>query len=146
MYRRRLRCDYDQCHLPALERVDRSLGLGSPGATAGPAATTGPASTTGPAATEAAQICTEPAAGEATVVEASVAGNAWGPVAAKVGDVITWTNGDGVPHKVALDDGSCTMAQNIAGGGKQSLVFSVAGSFPFHCTIHSSMKGTIVIS
>jgi plastocyanin len=83
----------------------------------------------------------------ATTVEATVGGFQWGPVTAKVGDVITWTNTDSAPHKVGLDDGSCTMSGNIdGGGGKASLVFSVAGTYPFHCTIHSSMKGTITIT
>jgi plastocyanin len=83
-----------------------------------------------------------------TTVSADVVGNTWVPatVNAKVGDVITWTNGDSVPHKVALDDGSCAMGANIAGGQSASLTFTTAGSFPFHCTVHPSMKGTIVIA
>ena len=82
-----------------------------------------------------------------TVVAVGVANNAWQqPINGKVGDVITWTNGDSVPHKVALDDGSCQMSSNIPGGGSKSLVFSVAGTFPFHCAVHPSMKGTITIS
>jgi len=82
-----------------------------------------------------------------TTVDATVGGFQWGPVSAKVGDVITWTNSDSAPHKLALDDGSCTMSGNIAGsGGKASLVFSAAGTYPFHCTIHPTMKGTITIS
>jgi plastocyanin len=82
-----------------------------------------------------------------TTVEAAVGGNQWGPVSAKVGDVITWTNSDSVPHRVGLDDGSCTMSGSIqGGGGKASLVFSTVGTFPFHCTIHPSMKGTITIT
>ena len=89
--------------------------------------------------------CTEPAAGTAADVDASVSGNTWGPVAASVGDVITWTNGDAVSHKVALDDGSCTMSANITGDAPQSLIFNVAGSFPFHCTIHPTMQGRIDI-
>ena len=114
-------------------------------ATEGPAATTvsatqGPAATTGGSA-----VCTDSTG--PTTVQATVANFQWGPVSAKVGDVITWTNSDTAPHKVALDDGSCTMSGNIAGGGgKASLVFSVAGTFPFHCTIHPNMKGTITIS
>jgi plastocyanin len=48
---------------------------------------------------------------------------------------------------VATDDGKCKMSQNIAGGGgKRSLVFNVAGTYPFTCTVHSNMKGTITIS
>jgi len=82
-----------------------------------------------------------------TVVAVGVANNAWQqPINAKVGDVITWTNGDSVPHKVALDDGSCQMSSNIPGGASKGLVFSVAGTFPFHCAVHPSMKGTITIS
>ena len=111
-----------------------------------PAATTGatPGATSG--GPSAAAICTEPAAGTAADVEATVGGNTWSAVSAAVGDVITWTNSDAVPHKVGLDDGSCTMSNNITGAAPQSLIFSVAGSYPFHCTIHSGMKGTIVIS
>ena len=112
----------------------------------GGTATTGP-TTGGPAATSVASICTEPASTEATDISASVAGNKWSqPVAAKVGEVITWANDDSVPHRVALDDGSCSMSKNIAGAGKGSLVFSVAGTYPFHCSVHPSMKGTITIS
>jgi plastocyanin len=82
-----------------------------------------------------------------TTVETTVADFKWAPVTAKVGDVITWTNSDSAPHQVGLDDNSCAMSKSIAGGGgKASLVFSKAGTFPFHCTIHSSMKGTITIT
>lgn len=102
--------------------------------------------TQAPAGTSAASApCTDSTG--TTVVAVGVANNAWQqPINAKVGDVITWTNGDTVPHKVALDDGSCAMSDNIPGGGSKSLVFSVAGTFPFHCSVHPSMKGTITIS
>lgn len=82
-----------------------------------------------------------------TTVAAAVGDFTWAPVSAKVGDVITWTNSDSAPHRVALDDGSCQMSGNIpGGGGKASLVFSVAGTYPFHCTVHPTMRGTITIS
>ena len=108
--------------------------------------TTAPGPATQAASTAAASgPCTDSTG--ATTVAVGVANNAWQqPISAKVGDVITWTNADSVPHKVALDDGSCQMTDNIAGGGSKSLVFSVAGSFPFHCAVHPSMKGTITIS
>ena len=102
--------------------------------------------TQAPAATTAASApCTDSTG--ATTVAVGVANFEWQqPINAKVGDVITWTNGDTAPHKVALDDGSCAMSANIPGGGSKSLVFSVAGTFPFHCAVHQSMKGTITIS
>jgi plastocyanin len=102
--------------------------------------TSGPGATTGAAAPCADSTGT-------TVVATSVGDNTWSqPVSAKVNDVITWSNGDGVPHRVVLDDNSCGMSENIPGGGSKSLVFTVAGTYPFHCGVHSSMKGTITIS
>jgi plastocyanin len=115
--------------------------------TSGPPAATTPAGATGapPVATQQAQVC-EPSTA-ATTVETSVGGFAWEAVTAKIGDVVTWTNGDDAPHKLAFDDGTCTMPANIAGGGgKQSLTFSKAGTFPFHCTIHGQMPGSITIT
>jgi len=115
------------------------------GATTNPTAAAGTAAGTAAAGGEA--PCTD-STGTATV-SATVADNTWTPstVNAKVGDVITWTNGDGVPHGVALDDGSCKMSKSIApSGGTGSLTFSKAGTYPFHCFVHPSMKGTIVIS
>jgi len=66
-------------------------------------------------------------------------------VTAKVGDVITWTNNGATQHNPTLDDGSC-QTDPINGGATGSLAFSKAGTFPFHCAIHPSMKGTITIS
>jgi plastocyanin len=114
--------------------------------TSGPPAATAPAATSAPpVATEQAKVCEDTDA--ATVVEASVGGFAWGSVTAKVGEVVTWTNGDAAPHKLAFDDGTCTMDENIAGGGgTQSLTFSRAGTFAFHCTLHGQMPGSITIT
>lgn len=111
-----------------------------------PTATTAPGGGGGGATQAAASVCSDSTG--TTTVEATVANFAWSqPINAKVGDVITWTNTDSAAHKVGLDDGSCTMGANIAGsGGKASLVFNKAGTYPFHCTIHSNMKGTITIS
>ena len=104
----------------------------------------------GPGATVGATTAAGPCADSTgtTTVSASVANNTWTPanVTAKVGDVITWANSDTVPHKVALDDGSCQMSANIAGGSSASLAFSAAGTYPFHCSVHPSMKGTITIT
>ena len=112
----------------------------------GTTSTTAPVNTANAVATTAADAPCADSTGT-TVVATSVADNTWTqPLSAKVGDVITWTNGDTVPHRVALDDGSCAMSANIAGGGSKSLVFSKAGTYPFHCAVHSSMKGTITIS
>jgi plastocyanin len=112
----------------------------------GGTATSAPGTTSGPVATSAAAPCADSTG--TTTVDATVVNFQWSqPINAKVGDVITWTNNDTASHKVGLDDGSCAMSAAIAGGGgKQSLVFTKAGTYAFHCTIHPSMKGTITIS
>lgn len=67
------------------------------------------------------------------------------PVEAKVGDVIGWTNGDSVPHTATLDDGSCDTG-NINQGATGLLVFNQPGTYTYHCSIHTTMKGTIKVS
>jgi plastocyanin len=62
----------------------------------------------------------------------------------KVGDQVTWTNKDSTTHTVTADDGSFDSG-DLAPGATFSYTFSKAGSVPYHCKIHSSMKGTIVV-
>ena len=66
-------------------------------------------------------------------------------ITAKVGQVIAFTNTGAAPHTATLDDGSCT-TPNIAAGAADGLTFSAAGSYPFHCAIHTQMKGTITVT
>ena len=67
-------------------------------------------------------------------------------VTAKVGDVITWTNNGPAGHTVTVDSAPACDTGTVAAGATGSLTFSVAGTYPFHCKIHSSMKGTITIT
>ncbi|HYN70250.1 MAG TPA: cupredoxin family copper-binding protein [Candidatus Eisenbacteria bacterium] len=68
------------------------------------------------------------------------------PVQAKVGDTISWTNKDDVPHSAALDDGSCA-TDTLNKGDAGNLTFSAPGTYAYHCAIHpTQMKGTIVVS
>lgn len=61
-----------------------------------------------------------------------------------VGDSVTWTNQDGVGHTATADDGSFD-TDTIAAGSSASVTFDSAGSFPYHCEIHPSMTGTVVV-
>lgn len=80
-------------------------------------------------------------------VAATIVNFAFDPstIAAKVGDTVTWTNEDGAPHTVTLDDGSGG-SQNLAKGAKFEHTFGAAGTFAYHCAIHPSMKGTVEVS
>ena len=107
-----------------------------------------PAPTATPTTTVEASCIDVTDAGEATTIEAHAASFAWSPseITAAVGEVITWTNRDRVPHRVATDDGTCRMTSNIGGGGSRSLQFTTAGEYPFFCTLHPDMTGTIIIT
>ncbi len=105
------------------------------------AATTAPLETALPLCTDVTQEA------PATDVEASVADFTWSqPVAAKVGEVITWKNADSAPHGVQTDDSGCKMNGSIAENASRSLVFNESGTFTFFCFVHPGMKGSITIS
>ena len=67
-----------------------------------------------------------------------------GSLTTAVGDTVTWTNADSAGHTVTADDGSFD-SSTMSGGTTFSQTFATAGSYPYHCAIHSSMKGTIVV-
>jgi plastocyanin len=110
------------------------------GCTTEPTAGATPAPTDPPAAA----ACST-ATGPATT-EVSIAGFAFDPgtARARVGDAIAWTNSDGAPHTVTLDDGECT-TPSIGRGETAFLGFSVPGTYRYHCRIHPDMTGRIEI-
>ncbi len=62
----------------------------------------------------------------------------------KVGDSVTWTNGDSLGHSATADDGSFDTGV-LSSGQSGSTTFSKAGTYTYHCSVHPSMKGTIVV-
>ncbi len=63
----------------------------------------------------------------------------------KVGTTVTWVNKDSTAHDVVSDTGLFNSG-NLNNGQSYSYTFNQAGSFPYHCGIHPSMTGTIVVS
>jgi len=59
---------------------------------------------------------------------------------------ITWTNKDGTAHTVTSNDGTSFSSGNIGNGGTFTHKFTATGSFPYHCTIHSGMTGTVIVN
>jgi len=59
------------------------------------------------------------------------------------GTTVTWTNNQQVTHTITFDDGS--LNQQIASGATVQKTFSTAGTYTYHCSIHPSMKGTIIV-
>jgi plastocyanin len=63
----------------------------------------------------------------------------------KVGQKVSWTNKQqGVAHTVTADGG--TFDHPMPSGATFSFAFAKTGTFAYHCTIHPSMHGTIVVS
>ena len=63
------------------------------------------------------------------------------------GGTVTWTNNDTTTHTVVDDLANVggPHSGNIPTGGTYSFTFTKSGSFQYHCTIHPSMRGTIVV-
>jgi plastocyanin len=76
-----------------------------------------------------------------------IAGFAFSPdtITVKVGDSITWTNGDAVSHTATADDASFDTG-TIAAGSSKSATFTTVGTFAYHCKIHTTMTATVVVS
>lgn len=65
-------------------------------------------------------------------------------ITVKAGDKVTITNNDSAPHTVTADDGSFDSG-TIQPGATGTVTLSKAGTVTYHCSIHPSMKGTIVV-
>jgi amicyanin len=69
----------------------------------------------------------------------------------KVGDTVTWINEDSAPHIVASDphpthtDLPGLESSSMATGQSYTFQFTKAGTFGYHCHIHPSMKGTVIV-
>ena len=117
----------------------------------GTAATTAPAAST--AATQSAAASADGGAaacapsGAAGTVAVSIIDFGFTPsaISAKVGDVIAFTNTGSKSHTATLDVGHCGTG-TLANGASGGMTFSQAGTYPFHCAIHSSMTGTITVT
>lgn len=78
----------------------------------------------------------------------TIANMSFGPssLSVKVGTTVTWKNNDGFAHTVTSDDGASFNSGNLAGGASFSYTTKTAGTFDYHCTIHSGMTGTLIVT
>jgi len=61
-----------------------------------------------------------------------------------VGTTVTWTNMDSTNHTVTANDGSFD-SKAISSGKTFSQTFANAGTFAYHCSIHTTMTATITV-
>jgi plastocyanin len=61
-----------------------------------------------------------------------------------VGDTVTRTNNDAMPHDPVADDNSF-QSPTLQKGESFSFTFKQSGEYGYHCSIHPNMKGKIVV-
>ena len=67
------------------------------------------------------------------------------PVEVKVGETVTWINDDSGRHTVTSKDG--VFNSELMGRGQSfSYTFDKAGEYPYSCSPHPNMVGTVVVT
>jgi plastocyanin len=66
------------------------------------------------------------------------------PTNVTTSSVVTWTNNDFFTHRLGADGGSFD-TMDVTQGQVATVAFPTAGTFTYHCSIHPSMTGTIVV-
>ncbi|MCL6524645.1 MAG: cupredoxin family copper-binding protein [Thermoflavifilum sp.] len=76
----------------------------------------------------------------------SIYGYAFSPASLTVtkGTTVKWTNNDPVTHTVTDDNGKFDSG-NLTSGKTYSYTFNDTGTYHYHCSIHTNMKGTITV-
>lgn len=62
-----------------------------------------------------------------------------------VDTTVTWKNLDSTTHHIVSDTGLFE-STDLSNGQTFSYSFTQAGNYPYHCSIHPSMTGTIVVT
>lgn len=65
-------------------------------------------------------------------------------VTVRPGTMVTWTNGDDIPHTVVSKDG-LFKSKVLDTGDRFSFTFAKAGQFGYFCSLHPHMTGTIIV-
>jgi plastocyanin len=82
-----------------------------------------------------------------TVTVRAVDGNEFAPatVTINVGDTVTWVNDDpDTPHNSVSND-DLWDSGNLESGAEYSFTFDKAGTYPYVCTYHPGMNGTVIV-
>lgn len=62
------------------------------------------------------------------------------------GTTVRWTNRDDIPHTVvSTDDPKAFKSKVLDTDEKFSFTFSKAGTYPYFCSVHPKMTGTVIV-
>ena len=69
------------------------------------------------------------------------------PSSAKAGTTVGWKNSDSITHHIVSDTPGAFDTGNIAGGASSAAIaVNQTGSYPYHCSIHPTMTGTLNVT
>ncbi len=97
-----------------------------------------------PAETPATPATTPAVPTSSKIVEVTIQNFAFNPESVTIssGDTVKWTNMDSTTHTITGTDFS---SGNLNKGDSYENTFTKAGSYDYHCSIHPSMKGTVIV-
>ena len=61
-----------------------------------------------------------------------------------VGSTVTWTNCDDIPHTIVSTE-KIFKSKVLDTDEKFSFTFTKAGTYPYFCSIHPKMTGSVVV-
>ena len=102
--------------------------------------------TLGPQVLQEVKFIPTPVAGSATTHAVTMDGTTFKPAALtiKLGDAIVWTNEDPFPHTAtAIAATPAFDSKPIAPGGRFTFKPTAKGDYPYKCTLHTTMRGTL---
>jgi len=68
------------------------------------------------------------------------------PIQITVGSTVTWTNATALTHTATSDSGAWNTGNIASGATSTAISFPTAGTFSYHCAIHPSMTGSVIVS
>jgi plastocyanin len=68
------------------------------------------------------------------------------PIQIQAGSTVTWTNSTSLTHTATSDTGAWDTGNIASGGTSASITFNQPGTFSYHCTIHPTMRGSIIVT
>ena len=63
----------------------------------------------------------------------------------KAGTSVTWVNDDPMAHTITSDSDNILNSPTLSPGQSFSFTFTNPGSTNYHCNIHKSMKGVVIV-
>jgi plastocyanin len=86
-----------------------------------------------------------PSAARAAEIAARIDNFTFAPqkLTVKVGDTVTWTNADDIPHTVTSAGHFRSKALDT--DDKFSFTFTTPGTFEYFCSLHPHMQGSVVV-